>query len=54
MLLPSEVLVPCRLLADEWMRAEGAKPRSRFGAVLIVPLWLAMGAAMWFWLKSHL
>ncbi len=53
-LLPPEVLAPCRLLADEWMRAEGAKPRSRFGAVLIVALWLAMGAALWFWLKPHL
>ena len=53
-LLPPEVLAPCRLLADEWMRAEGAKPRSRFGAVLIVALWLAAGAALWFWLKPHL
>lgn len=53
-LLPSEVLAECRIQADEWMRAEGAKPRSRFGAVLIVALWLAAGAALWFWLKPHL
>ena len=53
-LLPSEVLAECRIQADEWMRAEGAKPRSRFGAVLIVALWLATGAALWFWLKPHL
>ena len=53
-LLPSDVLAQCRVQADEWMRMEGAKPRSRFGAVMILALWLAMGAALWFWLKLHL
>jgi uncharacterized membrane protein YkvA (DUF1232 family) len=49
-LLPSPVLAECRLRADEWMRAHGAKPRSWFGAVLIVMCWLAVGAVLWFWL----
>ena len=53
-LLPSEVLAQCRIQADEWMQSEGAKPRSRFGAALIVILWLAMGTALWFWRKPHL
>lgn len=53
-LLPSEVLAQCRIQADEWMQVEGAKPRGRFGAAMIVALWLAMGAALWFWLEPHL
>ncbi len=53
-LLPAEVLAECRIQADEWMRVEGAKPRSRFGAVLIVAVWLVVGAGLWFWLQSHL
>ncbi|MES2188486.1 MAG: YkvA family protein [Pseudomonadota bacterium] len=51
-LLPPEVLAECRAQADEWMETKGAKPSSRAGAVLIVVLWLAIGAATWFWLKS--
>lgn len=53
-LLPFEVLTECRTQADAWMQSEGAKPRSRLGAVLIVALWLAMGTGLWFWLKPHL
>ncbi|NMM77072.1 hypothetical protein B2J88_12130 [Rhodococcus sp. SRB_17] len=49
-LLPPEVLAECRAQADAWMQAKGAKPRSRAGAVLIVALWLAAGAAAWYWL----
>lgn len=52
-LLPPDVLVECRVQADAWMQSEGAKPGSRFGAVLIVVLWLVMGTALWFWLKPH-
>ncbi len=50
-LLPPEVLAECRIQADEWMQTEDAKPRSRFGAVLIVVLWLAAGTALWFWIE---
>ncbi len=53
-LLPPEVLAKCRGQADEWMQTKGSKPSSRAGAVLIVMLWLAIGAAGWFWLKSRL
>ena len=49
-LLPSDVLADCRSEADEWMQTKGSKPSSRSGAVLIVLLWLAVGAALWFWL----
>lgn len=51
-LLRLEVLTECRGQADEWMQTKGSKPSSRVGAALIVVLWLAMGMAAWFWLKS--
>lgn len=53
-LLPPEVLAECRSQADEWMRTKGSKPSSRAGALLVAVLWLAVGAAVWFWLKPHL
>ncbi|OWQ93104.1 hypothetical protein CDN99_00955 [Roseateles aquatilis] len=49
-MLPADVLADCRDQADRWMRTQGAKPSSRVGAVLIVALWLAAGAALWIWL----
>lgn len=52
-LLPPDVLTACRQQADTWMQAEGAKPQSRAGAVLIVILWLLMGLALWAWLKPQ-
>lgn len=52
-LLPPEVLAECRGQAEEWMQMKGSKPSSPAGALLIVVLWLAMGAAARFWLKSR-
>ena len=49
-LLPYDVLADCRSKADEWMQTNGSKPSSRTGAVLIVLLWLTVGAVLWFWL----
>lgn len=51
-LLPSDVLAECRIQADEWMRERGAKPSSKAGAVVIIILWIAVGAAIWYWLAS--
>ncbi len=50
-LLPADVLAQCRAEADEWMRARGAKPASKAGAVLIVALWVAAAAAVAAWLR---
>ena len=50
-LLPPAVLTECRGQADAWMQSEGAKPRSMAGAVLVVALWLLVGAALWVWLR---
>jgi uncharacterized membrane protein YkvA (DUF1232 family) len=49
-LLPPEVLAECRGQADAWMQARKAKPRSWLGAVLVVAVWVALGAAAWWWL----
>jgi uncharacterized membrane protein YkvA (DUF1232 family) len=49
-LLPREVLAQCRAQADEWMRAQGVKPKSRWGAALVVAVWLLIGVALWRWL----
>lgn len=46
-------LVECRGQAEAWMDSAGAKPRSKAGAVLIVALWLSVGAAAWFWLMPR-
>ena len=51
-LLPPEVLAQCRGQADAWMLAQKAKPRSWLGAVLIVTVWIALGAAAWWWMRS--
>ena len=50
-LLPSDVLTDCRDQADAWMQTQGAKPRSMAGAVVVVALWLVLGAALWMWLR---
>lgn len=50
-LLPPDVLTECRGHADAWMQTQGAKPRSMAGAVLVVALWLLVGAALWVWLR---
>jgi len=52
-LLPPDVLEECRGQADEWVRTNGAKPKSRFGAVLIVMIWLAVAAVLWVWLRRY-
>jgi len=52
-LLPPDVLRECREQAEAWMRTNGARPRSRTGAALIVALWLALAVAAGFWLAPH-
>ena len=52
-LLPPEVLAECRAQAEAWMAAQGAKPRSRMGAVLVVVVWIAVAVALWYWLAPR-
>ena len=49
-LLPPEVLSESRQQAERWMAAQGAKPRSRAGAVAVVVIWLAVGLVVSWWL----
>jgi len=49
-LLPPEVLAECRAQAEAWMAAQGARPRSRMGAVLVIAVWIAVAVALWHWL----
>lgn len=44
-LLPAEVLQSCRHQADEWMRMERGKPRSRVGLALVIVVWACVGVA---------
>ena len=50
---PAAVVEESRLLADQWMQAEGKKPQSIAGACLIVLLWLATAAAIGLWLNRR-
>ena len=43
-LLPAEVRRSCRQQADDWMRTQGRKPRSRFGIAFVVIVWLGLCA----------
>jgi uncharacterized membrane protein YkvA (DUF1232 family) len=38
-MLPPQVVTDCRMQAEQWMTAQGSKPRSYLGAALIVILW---------------
>ncbi len=51
-LLPAEVLNDCRKQADEWMKAQGSKPSSRFGAALVVLVWIGLCVGIWMWLAQ--
>jgi len=44
-LLPVEVLQSCRHQADEWMRMERGKPRSRIGMAFVIVVWTCACAA---------
>jgi uncharacterized membrane protein YkvA (DUF1232 family) len=52
-LIPPDVLEECRQRADLWMKEQGAKPRSIAGAVLILAIWVGIGAALWAWLGTQ-
>ncbi len=49
-LLPPEVLASCRNQADAWIATKESKPSSRFGAALIVLLWIGFVVGIWIWL----
>ncbi|MDR6455365.1 YkvA family protein [Variovorax paradoxus] len=52
-LIPADVLEECRQRADLWMKEQGAKPRSIAGAVLVLAVWIGLGAALWAWFGTQ-
>lgn len=48
-MIPAPVLSECRAQADEWMKAEGVKPTSKAGIILIVAIWIGASWALWYW-----
>lgn len=51
-LIPVDVLADCRLQADEWMAKEGRKPKSNWGIVFVVLIWILASWAGWRYLAS--
>ncbi|MCR5869047.1 MAG: YkvA family protein [Aquincola tertiaricarbonis] len=51
-LMPADVLATCRAQAQAWMDAARGRIASWGGAVLVVALWLAGAAGLW-WLLSQ-
>ena len=48
-IIPPEVMADCRAKAEQWLTAGHGKPVSRWGAAMIIALWLAI--ATWLWLS---
>ena len=46
-MIPPPVLAECRRQADDWMQKSDARPTSRYGAALVVAVWIAVGVAAW-------
>jgi uncharacterized membrane protein YkvA (DUF1232 family) len=46
-LIPADVLEECRVQASDWMEKEGHKPRTKWGIVLVVSIWIAVCWVMW-------
>jgi uncharacterized membrane protein YkvA (DUF1232 family) len=51
-MLPKPVVKESRVKADAWLQANGRKPTSYFGAVLIVLTWAAIAWAVWHWFRQ--
>jgi uncharacterized membrane protein YkvA (DUF1232 family) len=49
-LTPVEVMLECRRQGDAWIAREGVKPRSLWGAGLIIAVWAGVAWGMWMWL----
>lgn len=46
-MVPPDVLRECRAKGDAWMEREGRKPRSYWGAALVVAIWVAISWLLW-------
>lgn len=48
-LTPAPVLAECRLKGDEWIAQKGVKPRSLWGAGLVLVVWAVLAWLLWSW-----
>lgn len=49
-LIPPEVIEQCRAQASAWMEKEGKKPRTKWGIVLVISIWIGVSWAAWAYL----
>ncbi|MDL9997557.1 YkvA family protein [Variovorax sp. J22P240] len=52
-MLPQDVLADCRNKADQWLDSGKAKPRSAWGAALVIAIWTGVTVLLWAWLRRH-
>lgn len=50
-LIPVEVLVTCRIRAEEWLEEQRTKPKSYWGVALVVCVWIAVAYGVWIALR---
>jgi uncharacterized membrane protein YkvA (DUF1232 family) len=48
--LPPRVVQVCREQAQKWMDRQGARPKSRLGAVIVIAVWVLVAYLCWHWL----
>jgi uncharacterized membrane protein YkvA (DUF1232 family) len=53
-LIPPAVLAGCRAKAAEWMGREGNQPNGKWGAALVVLIWILLGGLLWNWLSLRI
>lgn len=51
-LLPSDVLLECRQMAEDWMQEKQTTPISRWGAVLVIFVWVLVAALVWLFIPT--
>lgn len=51
-LIPSDVLTECRSNAAEWMANEGRKPRTNWGILFVLSVWILALLPIWKYLAS--
>jgi len=53
-MLPPDVLAEARQKAEQWLAAQGAKPRSLVGAAVVVLLWCVVAVVLVSWTTTAL